>query len=462
VRGVLRPALLPFRQGHQVDDAVPVPVDVEFRGIQGDLREVEFRQERFDGRHDHVEALEPRHGGLFSVLQCEVPQHHVAGDDHGGILLRRHGEGDRRLHVELPGGDGDVQLVRHIGQVEGQIQVFDEDVEDGLVGILEYLGLAFQGIGIPVDDGRKPGLDVGVDVLGRVGDEGDADVHAPYGVGRVEGAVDEIDAPLFDDDVVDREKERFFLLVLRLLLLQLKQIGEVVRLVPVSDQVHVGFPEDEFLDDGRALEQGPHVEVDDKLVEGQEGRIAPRFLDLESPQRGGQRVGVEAEVREAHRAADRLRHRFQQVRLHDGRNDEKADDREEDQGDGGPDDPFPESCHDALRWRGVAVFVKGTAGSGNDNPTAIISHSPGGFSIAKKAERAGGKAARDPCGVMGRCPASRAKREKRRRRSARRPRKTHCRRATKKARNTGRKEVRVHGQRGAPAQKMLEMRGKNS
>ena len=274
-------------QGQQIDRPAFVPSDVQLGRVEGDLREVEFRLERLEGRHDHVEALQPGDGVLFPVLEDEVPQRHVAGNDDDGVLIGRHGEGDRRLHVEFARGDGDIQFVRDVGQVEGDVQVLDEDVEDRLAGILEDFRFPFESVGVTVDRCGEPGLHVGVDILRNVGDKGDRDVHLPDGVRRVEGTVDEIDTAVLDDDVVDREDGRLLLFFLRLFLHQRKQIGEVVGLVLVADQVNIGLADDEFLDDGRPLEDRTDVEVDHQLVERHKGLFALGLLDLEPPQRDG-------------------------------------------------------------------------------------------------------------------------------------------------------------------------------
>jgi hypothetical protein len=105
---------------------------------------------------------------------------------------------------------------------------------------------------------------------------------------------------------------------------------------------------------------------------------------------------------------------------------------------------------------GVAVLcsmetVTETAGAGSDNPTATISHSTGEFSIVKKAERADKTAAPAP-GRIGRSDAGDPDAG---------PEDT-LRSGNGEARNQGRENERACDPHGARAQKMLEMRGKNS
>jgi hypothetical protein len=115
---------------------------------------------------------------------------------------------------------------------------------------------------------------------------------------------------------------------------------------------------------------------------------------------------------------------------------------------------------------GVAVLcsmetVTETAGAGSDNPTATISHSTGEFSIVKKAERADKTAARAPCNVLGCGPApGRIGRSDAGDPDAG-PEDT-LRSGNGEARNQGRENERACDPHGARAQKMLEMREKNS
>ena len=189
------------------------------------------------------------------------------------------------------------------------------------------------------------------------GDEGDANVHVANGVCRVEGAVDEIDAAVLDDDVVDREQKRLFFFLLRLFLHQREQIGEVVCLVLVPDKMSIGFADDEFLDDGRPPVYGSDIQIDYTFVERYKGFLALRFLDLEPAQGERERVGVQADIGEAHLAVEGLRQGLEQVGLQDRRNDKEADDREENEKDSSAKYPLLESAHGALRWRQYADVV---------------------------------------------------------------------------------------------------------
>ncbi len=66
--GLLRLLLFRRNQGQQVDRPVFLPFNVQFGGIDRDLREVEFGLQRLQADHHHVEALQPGDGILFLVL----------------------------------------------------------------------------------------------------------------------------------------------------------------------------------------------------------------------------------------------------------------------------------------------------------------------------------------------------------------------------------------------------------
>jgi hypothetical protein len=99
------------------------------------------------------------------------------------------------------------------------------------------------------------------------------------------------------------------------------------------------------------------VEVDHQLVERHKGFVVLGLLDLKPPQGDGQRVWVQGELGEAHLAIEGLRNGFKKVRLHDGRDDKEANDREENEKDSSANDPFFKSAHGVLRWRSCSGAV---------------------------------------------------------------------------------------------------------
>ena len=148
-------------------------------------------------------------------------------------------------------------------------------------------------------------------------------------------AIVEVDAPLDELDVVQRELRRR---PLGLVLVHglIDEILEVVGLVRIPDDPQVRLHEPDLVDDRREAEERGGRRVDVQLVESERGFGAAAVLHDEAADGHRERVGIHAQRVDRHLALQLAREDLDEIGLRDRRDGEEAD---EPDCDDDPEDP---------------------------------------------------------------------------------------------------------------------------
>ena len=264
------------------------------------------------------------------VLQVEAGELQRAGDRDQRTLRLRLGE----FHLHVAGQDAghrpDRQAGRQVSDVAGQVDRRDRQVQRGLVGRRERPAAARELQRGAVDRRRQLRFHVDLLVDLQAGDEGH--LHRDPGdlMGARQHAVLELDAPVRQHDVGDREARRRCVRIGRLCGPLRDQVVDVVAALGLAHQAQLRARQGDPLDHRRPLDHRAPRQVGlDPLQRGQRrvGRLPP--ADLQPLDHRPQREGVELHALHAHRAQELGRQQLLELAARERRHGQEADRREQ-------------------------------------------------------------------------------------------------------------------------------------
>jgi hypothetical protein len=99
--------------------------------------------------------------------------------------------------------DLEIEFQREISKIIGDIEILDVDIELGFKGIGKGFGITLKHVWSIIDLCGKSWLNKGFDLGGDIRQEWNPDIQFSYCVSRLLGAIPEINASVFDTDVVE-------------------------------------------------------------------------------------------------------------------------------------------------------------------------------------------------------------------------------------------------------------------
>jgi len=251
------------------------------------------RRQGFQGGDCHFQFGKAEQGPALRIVHHDLPEGDPAGEPKDRLGAGGVEKVQDEVGVQFGRRDLKGRFCRDIGQVMGEVQILDLQIEGRFPLGGKGEGAPLEQVAVIVDQRGEKGLHVTLRMIIQIGDKGDGEVHLPDPVLSPPGTVVEVDAAVLDLDVVEGKFRRSG--VLRFLVLFLRdEIGEIVAAVGKADDPKAGAGDMDLVEDQRpAGQRGGARDIHPQLLQGQEGLFSLPVADGYTPDTQGQSGGIE-------------------------------------------------------------------------------------------------------------------------------------------------------------------------
>ncbi len=232
----------PWKKCEDIERAVLFPYSSDLGRPDRHLGQLNAITIRLQGCYSYIERFETDDRLVRDVVHGKRPDGNIASNGKGRHLVLGLRECNAHLEVDLSRWELEVQLCRYILEICRYIDILRLEIEVRFEGFGKRLGLPFYRVWISVDGCGKLRLHKYVRVGCPVRYKWDRDVHVADSMLYTFRAVDEVDAPVKDRNIVHREgNELRLILFIIFCRLPLDHVRKVVCLILVPDDPYIWF-----------------------------------------------------------------------------------------------------------------------------------------------------------------------------------------------------------------------------
>jgi len=146
-----------------------VPAHKKLQSVEGYPIYGVTLDQRLDTAEGDVKPFQAQRRHFLRLIQRQVLQCRTARQPKQRRLALRLQKGDLDVRIQLALGQGEVELLRHIGQIFSEAEPVQFQVQRSLMARFERPAPAGKLEGRPIDHGGKRRLDVIIDAIKQVG-----------------------------------------------------------------------------------------------------------------------------------------------------------------------------------------------------------------------------------------------------------------------------------------------------